>query len=68
MDLDRALHEAEGWLDTIDGVEGVAQGKKDGQACLTVFVSTEEAAARLPDRLHGVAVVVERSGPFSAQE
>lgn len=66
MGIDDALRQAERWLDEIEGVEGVAQGKTDGQDCITVFVSSKATAGEIPDRLHGYKVVVEETGPFHA--
>lgn len=66
MDIERALRDAERWLDEIEGVQGVAQGKADGEDCITVFVSSRGTAGEIPERLHGVKVVIEESGPFAA--
>ena len=66
MEITDALREAEAWMDEIDGVEGVAQGKHDDEDCITVFVSTEAAARKIPDRLHGYKIVIDHSGAFDA--
>lgn len=66
MEIDRALREAERWLDEIEGVQGVAQGKAEGEDCITVFVAAKALAGPIPDRLHGFKVVVEETGPFQA--
>lgn len=66
MDIEHALHEAERWLDEIEGVQGVGQGKADGEDCITVFVSSKLVAGEIPDELHGFKVVVEESGLFTA--
>ncbi len=67
MDFATALQKAEGWLDEIEGVEGVAQGKVGECHCITVFVSQEEAAEKLPSTFHGFKVVVEHTGSFHAE-
>jgi len=67
MDFAEALRKAEGWLDEIEGVEGVAQGKAGEDDCITVFVSREEAAQKIPSTFHGFQVVVEQTGSFHAE-
>ena len=66
-DIDEALRQAEAWLHEIEGVEGVAQGDSDGAACITVFVTIDEAAEKIPATFHGDKVVVERTDEFTAQ-
>ena len=65
-DLPAALAEAEAWLE-LPGVEGVAEGRVAGRPCITVFVSDPALAERLPRALRGVPVVIEASGPFTAE-
>ncbi|MBV1931198.1 MAG: hypothetical protein KUG71_05725 [Porticoccaceae bacterium] len=60
------LQLAEAWLDEIDGVEGVAQGKVDNEDCITVFISSPAAAENIPEIFHGVKVVIEGGGTFQA--
>ncbi len=48
MDFVSALRQAQSWVGSIAGVEGVAEGIFDGQPCITVFVSTAEPRAHLP--------------------
>lgn len=62
----QARKQAEAWLD-IAGVEGVAEGESDGEPCITVFVSLEEAAKKIPASCHGIKVVIEHTDPFGAQ-
>ena len=45
MDFQEALRKAETWLDEIEGVEGIAQGKIGEKDCITVFVTLKETAA-----------------------
>lgn len=66
MGILAAIEKAEQWMDDIDGVEGVAEGEQDGKPTITVFVSKEEAKAKLPTELEGYPVVVEENGPFEA--
>ncbi|HSR66950.1 MAG TPA: hypothetical protein VLU25_03325 [Acidobacteriota bacterium] len=61
-----ALRKAESWLDEIDGVEGVGQGKSGQEDCITVFVSHEAVAEKLPKELDGFKVVVSAGGHFQA--
>ncbi|TDI58581.1 MAG: hypothetical protein E2O93_02580 [Alphaproteobacteria bacterium] len=66
-DIDETLRQAEAWLHDIDGVEGVAQGEADGAVCITVFVTLDEAAEKIPATFHGYKVVVEHTDEFTAQ-
>ena len=63
-----AVDKATGWMQ-YDGVEGVAQGKKDDKACITVLVSRPptELAAKIPATFEGFPVVFEEVGLLSAQ-
>ena len=63
-----AVDEATRWMQ-YDGVEGVGQGKKDGKACITVFISCSpsEFATKIPATLKGFPVVFKESGVLSAQ-
>jgi hypothetical protein len=67
MEFAEALKKAETWLDEIDGVQGVAEGKANGERCITVFVAGPEAADKIPNSLGGHKVVIEQSGHFQAQ-
>ena len=67
MDVAKALRKAEAWLDEIEGVEGVAQGKVGEEDCITVFVNLREAAKKIPGNLHGYKVVIEYTNGFDAQ-
>lgn len=62
-DLERALAEAERWID-VDGVEGVGQGVKDGADCIIVYVSlpTDTMRSRIPETVHDVPVTLIESG------
>jgi len=63
-----AVDEATRWMQ-YDGVEGVAQGEKDGKTCITVFVSCppSELATEIPATFEGFPVVFKESGLLSAQ-
>jgi hypothetical protein len=60
-EIDEALDEAQAWLDE-EGVVGVGQGEENGTPVLDVWVTSPEAAERLPRSLHGVPVRVRDSG------
>ena len=66
--LMRAIDEAGAWLE-IDGVEGVADGKQDGEDCIVVGCSRppNELADRIPKTFRGYPVVLEEWGTISAQ-
>jgi hypothetical protein len=61
MDFAHALHEAEKWVDEVEGVESVSEGVHDGEPCITVFVSSRTAARILPNHLGDWSVVIEPS-------
>lgn len=67
MDFQEALRKAETWLDEIEGVEGIAQGKIGEKDCITVFVTLEETAAKIPSSLDGHPVIIEFTDEFVAQ-
>lgn len=67
MNIETALKKAETWLDEIEGVEGIAQGKMDEEDCITVFVTIAEAAEKIPKQFHGFPVCIEITDPFHAQ-
>lgn len=67
MDFSEALQKAEAWLDEIEGVEGIAQGEMGGKDCITVFISLNEAAEKIPNTFHGHMVVIEYSDNFHVQ-
>ncbi len=67
MHIDAALQKAEAWLDEIDGVVGVAQGKVGEEDCITVFLAIREAAGKIPERFMGYAVCTEFTGSIHIQ-
>ncbi len=62
MDFVSALRQAQSWVGSIAGVEGVAEGIFDGQPCITVFVSTAEPRAHLPRLLGEWRVLLQGVG------
>lgn len=65
--IGEVVEEASGWA-SIDGVEIVAQGEKDGQDCILVKVSRPEVAGKIPSTFKGYPVVVEYTDKIMAQE
>ena len=63
-----AIDKASRWVQ-YDGVEGVGQGQKDGQTCITVFVffPPSELAGKIPHTFQDFPVVFDESGVLSAQ-
>lgn len=64
-----AIDEADRWME-INGIESVAEGKKDGKECVLVYssLSPSELFAKIPRNLRGFPVVFEDSGgEFFAQ-
>ena len=62
------IDEASRWME-FDGVEGVAQGEKDGKECVLVLASchSSELSAVIPKTFKGFPVVIEESGTITAQ-
>ncbi len=58
--IQEVIDEASQWLD-IEGVEGVAQGQKDGLDCIQVLVScrVEDLKQCIPTEFQGYPVVVQ---------
>jgi hypothetical protein len=65
MDISETIHKAEAWMDEIEGVVGVAQGERDGETVVEVFVRDKAAGKRLPRELDGYPVVPVVSGEFT---
>lgn len=63
-DLERAREELTRLVMGRQGVAGTAVGERSGEACLIVYVTEDSAARKIPDRVRGVPVTVEKSGPF----
>lgn len=55
------------WL-SFEGVEGVAQGEKEGKPCILVLISVDPSgiADSIPDTFKGYPVVIEKSGEIKA--
>lgn len=60
-EIEEALEEAQSWLDE-DDVVGVGEGEANGKPVLDVWVTSPDAASRLPSSLRGVPVRVRDSG------
>lgn len=59
MTFAEALKMAQGWVDTVDGVESVAEGLSSGEPCITVFVSSAMPSGRLPPALGPWKIVLD---------
>lgn len=46
------------------GVSGTAIGQHGGKPCLKVYVSDDNARKKVPGRIGGFRVVIERTGGF----
>lgn len=67
LKFDRIIQTATTWMDNIDGVTGVAQGKtEDGHNAVIVYASNAEVENKLPNILEGVPVVVKITDSFKA--
>jgi len=66
--IEEVVDEASAWME-FDGVEGVAQGEKDGKAYVMVLASRppSELSALIPKTFKGFPVIIEESGPISAE-
>lgn len=65
--IQAALDEAAAWLD-YDGVEGVAEGERNGAPCILVLTSCDpaELTEKIPKKFKGFPVVFEQTGSFAA--
>ncbi len=64
---DRAMEKFERALMAIDGVEGVGLGTDEaGDDAVIVYVRDREVIERLPERIDGLLVVPEITGPIDA--
>lgn len=52
----------------LDGVLGVAEGERDGKACIVVYVAkvSKSIMEQIPKQIEGFLVRVEESGEFRA--
>lgn len=66
MDIVDTIRKAEAWMDEREGVIGVAQGERNGQPVVEVFVRDAQAGAALPDELDGYKVVPVQSDDFTS--
>jgi hypothetical protein len=57
------------WM-SITGVEGIAIGEHKGTSCIRVFTSINPKSLRdkIPSRVGGYPVIIEKAGPFRALE
>jgi hypothetical protein len=65
--IEDVMKEARAWAD-LKGVGAVGQGTRNGQSCIEVKVSADDAARRIPGTLRGYRVCVEFTGPIQAQK
>ena len=63
-DIKTAQRELNGKVMDRLGISGTSIGERGGKPCLTVYVSDSEAGGRVPKRIGGFPVVVEKSGGF----
>ena len=66
--IQEAVSAAEQWL-TLEGVQGVAQGEKEGEPYIAVFYSgsPEAISSEIPQTFKGFQVIVEKTDTFFAQ-
>lgn len=67
--IEVALAESTADLMSLPGVFGTAQGLKDGQPCIVVYIDEddEEVRRKLPRQIEGYPVTVKRTGKFRAR-
>ena len=63
-DIKTAQRELNGKVMGRPGISGTSIGERSGKPCLTVYVSDSKAVGRVPKRIGGFPVVVEKSGGF----
>lgn len=67
MNINQALQLATSWMDSIEGVTGVAQGlTEQDQDAVIIYVTHQRVADKLPADLDGVPIVITVSGKFEA--
>ena len=63
-DIKTAQRELNGKVMGRPGISGTAIGERGGKPCLKVYVSDSKAGGRVPKRIGGFPVVVEKTGGF----
>ncbi len=63
-DIKTAQRELNGKVMGRPGISGTSIGERGGKPCLTVYVSDSKAGGRVPKRIGGFRVVVEKTGGF----
>ena len=63
-DIKTAQRELNGKVMGRPGSSGTSIGERGGKPCLTVYVSDSKAGGRVPKRIGGFPVVVEKTGGF----
>ena len=63
-DIKTAQRELNGHALGRPGIPGTSIGERGGKPCLTVYVSDSKAGGRVPKRIGGFPVVVEKTGGF----
>lgn len=68
--IEETLKDLTDRLMSIPGVEGTAEGRCGGKACIKVFVSKKTPALlrRIPAVVDGYPVTVEQTGEFRARD
>ncbi len=64
----KAIDEASEWIN-YEGVEGVAQGEKDGKDCIVVLISCvpSKIAGLIPSNFKGFPVIIDETDIISIQ-
>ena len=63
-DVKSAHRELTGKVMGRPGISGTAIGERRGKPCLKVFVSDSKAGRRVPKKIGGYTVIVEKTGTF----
>ena len=63
-DIKTAQRELNGKVMGRPGISGTAIGERGGKPCLKVYIADSKAGGRVPKRVGGFHVVVEKTGGF----
>lgn len=70
MDQGQAIDQLRAWVDQqrIEGVAAISDCVRNDQPCLYVYVTSPDAAAKLPKVFQGFDVIVDQGDPIHALE
>lgn len=67
VDFPAVLESAHAWVEEIKGVQAVGECETDGEKCIFVYVTSPDAADKIPSEYHGYKVVIQQGDPIQLQ-